>query len=62
HFSGLDPGGYELVVEGRDFAGTASPPRTLKIFIAAFWWQEPLVRAVLAGLLVLLAAALVLAY
>ncbi|MBX3697545.1 MAG: GGDEF domain-containing protein [Dokdonella sp.] len=62
HFSGLDPGRYELVVEGRDFAGTASPPRSLKISIAAFWWQEPLVRAVLAGLMVLIAAALVLAY
>jgi len=61
-FSGLAPGIYELRVEARDYAGTPSAPRSLKFSIAAHWWQEDLVRAVGALLLVTLIAGFVLLY
>ena len=61
-FSGLAPGAYELRVEARDYAGTPSAPSSLRFSIAAYWWQESLVRAALVLALVILAAGLVLLY
>ena len=49
-FSRLPPGSYTLNVEGRDFAGTASAPISLKFSIEACWYEQFWIR-VLLGLL-----------
>jgi diguanylate cyclase (GGDEF)-like protein len=61
-FTGLPPGTYELKVEARDFAGTASTPATLRFAIEASWWERPLVRALFAVLLMALVVGLFMIY
>lgn len=60
-FTGLAPGRYQLQVEGRDFAGTQSSAELLAIEILPYWWQRPLVKALLAlaGLLLVVGSVLV---
>jgi diguanylate cyclase (GGDEF)-like protein len=61
-FTGLPPGPYHLIVEARDFAGAASPPRTLTFSVRPFWWQLRAARAGFAFGVILLLAAGVFAY
>jgi diguanylate cyclase (GGDEF)-like protein len=60
-FTGLPPGEYRLQVEARDYAGTPSSAELLAVEILPYWWQHPLVQALLAlaGLLLLVGSVLV---
>lgn len=61
-FTGLAPGIYELRVQARDHGGTASPQQSLRFSVQAHWWEEPLVRALIALLILASAFGLVLLY
>ncbi len=60
-FTGLPPGRYTLQVDARDYAGTPSSAALLTLEILPYWWQHPLVKALLAlaGLLLVVGSVLV---
>jgi diguanylate cyclase (GGDEF)-like protein len=47
-YSGLPPGRYRLQVDARDYAGTQTSAELLAVEILPYWWQRPLVQAMLA--------------
>jgi len=57
-FTALPPGDYRLVVEARDYAGTAAIARTLAFKVNPFWWQRAWVQTAGLALLLLAGAAL----
>lgn len=59
-FTGLPPGDYVLRLQGRDYAGTESSPRELRIALAPYWWQRGGVRLAIGAAVLLLAASAVL--
>ncbi len=61
-FTRLPAGSYRLAVEARDFRGVHGTQIELKIEVAPYWWQRPLLQALLALLGLLVAVALVLLY
>lgn len=61
-FTGLPPGSYELRVEARDYAGTASPPATLRFAIDAWWWERSLVRSLFVVFLMALVVGIFMLY
>jgi diguanylate cyclase (GGDEF)-like protein len=61
-FSALPPGSYRLRVEARDHAGAISAAELIDLEVLSFWWQRPLVQALLGLLGVLLVIATVLLY
>ncbi|MEO8461508.1 MAG: diguanylate cyclase, partial [Dokdonella sp.] len=61
-FTSLPPGHYELKVDSRDYAGTASTPAILAIEVEPYWWQRAWVRPMSVVLLILIGIGIVLEY
>ena len=61
-FSGLPPGQYQFLLEGRDYAGTTSDRQRLVLVIEPRWWQHTATQLVLAALTLILVSLLVMIY